>query len=131
MISKFVEAKKKKTKKIYLLGTGKPIREFIHTKDLAEAIITCLNISRKKLRKNFKNKLPIFNIGTGESLNISKLANLIAKLVNFEGKIIFDNRFPDGTFKKNLNSNKINRFGWKSQIKLKDGLKELIQSRLI
>ena len=131
MISKFVEAKKKKTKKIYLLGTGKPIREFIHTKDLAEAIITCLNIPRKKLRKNFKNKLPIFNIGTGESLNISKLANLIAKLVNFEGKIIFDNRFPDGTFKKNLNSNKINRFGWKSQIKLKDGLKEVIQSRLI
>ena len=131
MISKFVDAKAKKAKKIYLLGTGKPIREFIHTKDLAEAIITCLNILRKKLRKNFKNKLPIFNIGTGESLNISKLANLITKLINFEGKIIFDNRFPDGTFKKNLNSNKINKFGWKPQIKLKDGLKEVIQSRLI
>ena len=82
-------------------------------------------------RKGFKNKLPIFNIGTSESLNISRLAKLIAKLVNFEGKIIFDSRFPDGTFKKNLNSNKINKFGWKPKIKLKDGLKKVIQSRLI
>ena len=82
-------------------------------------------------RKGFKNKLSIFNIGTSESLNISRLAKLIAKLVNFERKIIFDSRFPDGTFKKNLNSNKINKFGWKPKIKLKDGLKEVIQSRLI
>ena len=65
MISKFIEAKKKKTKTIHLLGTGKPIREFIHAKDLARAICTCLNMSKKKLKKNFENKLPIFNIGTG------------------------------------------------------------------
>ena len=131
MISKFIEAKKKKTKTIHLLGTGKPIREFIHAKDLARAICTCLNMSKKKLKKNFENKLPIFNIGTGESLSILKLSKIIAKLVNCKAKIVFDSSFPDGTLKKNLNSKKIKKFGWKPQIKLKDGLKEVIQSRLI
>ena len=131
MISKFIEAKKKKTKTIHLLGTGKPIREFIHAKDLARAICTCLNMSKKKLKKNFENKLPIFNIGTGESLSILKLSKIIAKLVNCKAKIVFDSSFPDGTLKKNLNSKKIKKFGWRPQIKLKDGLKEVIQSRLI
>ena len=131
MISKFIEAKKKKTKTIHLLGTGKPIREFIHAKDLARAICTCLNMSKKKLKKNFENKLPIFNIGTGESLSILKLSKIIAKLVNCKAKMVFDSSFPDGTLKKNINSKKIKKFGWRPQIKLKDGLKEVIQSRLI
>ena len=130
MITKFVEAKKKKLKKIELLGTGKPIREFIHSDDLAEAIVKCLNTPNYKIRNKFKSKFPLINVGTGESISILSLAKLIAKYVNFKGKILFNKNFPDGTFKKNLNSSKIYNLGWRPKIKLKDGLKEVINLRL-
>ena len=70
-------------------------------------------------------------MGTGESISILNLAKLIAKLVDFKGKIIFDKNFPDGTFRKDLNSKKINDLGWKPKIKLADGLKQIIKHRYI
>ena len=129
MISKFIDAKKKKSKFIKLLGTGRPIREFIHSDDLAEAIIKCLNASKIKFRRKFKSKLPMINIGTGETISISSLSKSIAKFVNFTGKITFDKNFPDGTYKKNLNSKNIYNLGWRPKIKLQEGLKKVIKNR--
>ena len=129
MISKFVEAKKKNLMKIKLLGTGKPIREFINSEDLAEAIVNCLNVSKSKIVKKFKFKLPLINVGTGETISILKLSKLIAKLTNFKGKIIFDKKFPDGTYKKNLNSKNIFNLGWRPKVKLYEGLKKVIKNR--
>ena len=126
MVSKFIEAKKKSKKIVNLLGTGKPIREFIHSDDLAEAILKCLNVSSKKIEKIFKGKLPILNIGTGENIKIINLAKMISKFSNYSGIIKFDKRFPDGTYKKNLNSKIIKKLGWKPRINLKNGLKEVI-----
>ena len=126
MVSKFIEAKKKSKKIVNLLGTGKPIREFIHSDDLAEAILKCLNVSSKKIEKIFKGKLPILNIGTGENIKIINLAKMISKFSNYDGIIKFDKRFPDGTYKKNLNSKIIKKLGWKPRINLKNGLKEVI-----
>ena len=126
MVSKFIDAKKKSKKIVKLLGTGKPIREFIHSDDLAEAILKCLNVSSKKMNKIFKGKLPILNIGTGENIKIINLAKMISKFSNYNGIIKFDKRFPDGTYKKNLNSKIIKKLGWKPRINLKNGLKEVI-----
>lgn len=131
MISKFIKAKKNKKKNITLLGSGKPFREFIYSSDLADAILTCL-LTKKKIYKNiFKDKLPLINIGSGESVTISKLSKLIAKIINYKGKIIFDKRYPDGTFKKNLNSSKIHKLGWKPKVKLINGLEKVIRSRTV
>ena len=130
MISKFIEAKKKKKREIRLLGTGKPVREFLHSGDLAQAIFTCLESSQKKIKKIFKNKLPIMNVGSGESLTIMKLSRIIAKELEYKGYIVFDKNFPDGTYKKNLNSEKIFKLGWKPRISLKNGLKEVILKQL-
>ena len=118
-------------KKITLLGTGKPIREFIHSDDLASAIINCLKVPKNKFKRKFKNEMPIINVGTGESISILNLAKLIGKLVDFKGNIIFDKSFPDGTFRKDLNSKKIKELGWKPKIKLADGLKQVIKYRFI
>ncbi len=115
--------------KIKLLGTGKPIREFINSEDLAEAIVNCLNVSKSKIVKKFKFKLPLINVGTGETISILKLSKLIAKLTNFKGKIIFDKKFPDGTYKKNLNSKNIFNLGWRPKVKLYEGLKKVIKNR--
>ena len=124
MISKFIEAKKKSKKIVKLLGTGKPVREFIHSDDLAEAILKCLKVSSKKINKIFKGKLPILNIGTGENIKIINLAKMISKFSNYNGVIRFDKRFPDGTYKKNLNSQIIKKLGWKPRINLKKDLKK-------
>jgi len=131
MISKFIQAKKNNSKYIKLLGSGKPLREFVHSNDLANAIITCLKISKNKFKFLFKSSMPIINIGTGENISIFKLANTISKLVGFKGKIIFDRNYPDGTYKKNLNSSKIYSLGWRPRIKLIEGLQEVIDNKLV
>ena len=130
MISKFITAKKSNSRKIKLLGTGKPMREFIHSYDLAEAIVKCLNSSKRDLKKIFKSKMPIINVGTGENTSIFNLAKMISKIIKFKGKILFDKKSPDGTFKKDLNSKKIFSMGWRPKIKLAQGLKQVIENRL-
>ena len=131
MISKFIDAKKSNKKNLKLFGTGKPLREFIHANDLGEAIFCCLKVSKKKIKKEFKKKIPIINVGTGENISILKLSNIISKLTGFKGDVFFDKNFPDGTFRKNLDLRRIKKLGWYPKIKLKDGLKEVVNSRLV
>ena len=130
IIKKIQNAKKKGNKSVKLLGTGKPLREFIHSDDLASAILMSLKIEKKIFKKEFNNKLPILNVGTKDHFSIKNLSNLIAKYINFKGKIIFDKSSPDGTYKKNLDSSKINKLGWFPKINFYEGLKKVIQSRI-
>jgi GDP-L-fucose synthase len=129
IITKILEAKKKNIKRIKLLGTGRPFREFINSEDLAEAILFSLKLKNIKLKKKFKNKLPVINIGTKDEISIKNLSQLISELIGFNGEIKFDKKFPDGTFRKNLDTKKINSLGWFPKIKLKVGLKKVIESR--
>ena len=126
MINKIHEAKIKNKKSIKLLGTGKPIREFLFADDLAESIIITLYLKQKKILNACKNKFPLINIGSGRSISIKNLSKKIAKILEYKGKIIFDKKFPDGTFKKNLNSKIINSLGWKASTNLDNGLKKTI-----
>ena len=128
MITKFLEGKNKKT--IKLFGTGKPKREFIFNDDLADAIIVSLNASKKKLYSLFKKEMPILNIGSGEEITVKKLSQMIKKISKFKGKVIFDSSYPDGVFRKSLDSSKIRSLGWKPKIYLNKGLKFVINSQL-
>ena len=76
MIKKIEDAKIQNKKFVKLLGTGKPLREFIHSDDLASAIYFCLNIKRTKLKKKFKESLPIINVGTKDEISINKLSKI-------------------------------------------------------
>lgn len=69
------------------------------------------------------------NVGSGESISISKLSKLIGSITGYKGKIYFDKNFPDGTYKKNLNSLRIRKLGWKPSVKLKDGLALVINKK--
>ena len=111
------------------MGTGKPLREFIHAEDLASAIFFTLNLKKNKIKNLFKSKLPIINIGTKDEISIKKLANLISQYIGFNGQIIFDKKSPDGTYRKNLDKSLINKLGWSPNIDLKNGLKEIIEIR--
>jgi GDP-L-fucose synthase len=131
IFSKIYKAKKLKKKKLSLLGTGRPIREFIYSEDLAEAIYSLITISKKKIVNICKKKYPIFNVGTGHSVTIRKLASIIKKIANYEGIIKFQSKKWNGTFCKNLNSEKMHKIGWKSKVSLEQGLNIVNQNFLI
>jgi len=89
-----------------------------------------LAVNKKVFKRKHKLKLPIINVGTNEEISIKNLSRLIAKLVKYNGKIEFDHKSPDGTYRKGLNSSKIRYLGWKPKIKLEDGLKKIIEKRI-
>lgn len=114
LIRKFHDAKTKKADTVTLWGTGAPKREFLHVDDLAAA---CLF-----LMKNY-NDSEIINVGTGEDISIRELAEMVKKIVGYDGKIIWDVSKPDGTPRKLLDISKINALGWRHQTKLEVGIK--------
>ena len=113
LINKVHHAVKHNKKNVILWGTGKPKREFLFVDDLSEALIF--------LMKNYNEKEHI-NIGSGIEVSILNLAKIIAKVIGFKGKFIFDTSKPDGTSRKFINSKKINSLGWKSKISLLKGI---------
>lgn len=115
LIHKFHEAKKLSQKEITLWGTGKPIREFIFSKDLADACILVLNTDIKKITQ------PI-NISSGQEFSILELSHIIAKIIGYKGKIKWDTSKPDGTYKKSLDTKRINKLGWKPKTSIEEGI---------
>lgn len=118
LIRKFYEAKKNNAKEVVLWGTGSPKREFLHVDDLADALIF--------LMENY-NDSKIINIGTGQDLSIKELAEKIKKIINFDGKIIWDKTKPDGTPRKLLDVSKLHGLGWRHKIELDEGLNKTIK----
>ena len=114
LINKIYNAKKNNKKIVNLWGTGKPKREFLFVDDLANALVF--------LMKNYNDHEHI-NIGSGNETSIINLAKIISQIVGYEGKFKFDKSKPDGTPRKFLSSKKINSLGWKSNTKLKEGIK--------
>ena len=113
LINKFHKAKVSGNKQVEIWGTGSPKREFLYVDDLAEAILFILN-------KNIK--LNLINIGSQEEVSIKKLANIIKKVIKFEGKIIFNKDKPDGTPRKLVSNKILKSRGWKAKTKLIEGL---------
>ena len=129
IISKYGIQLLNKQVSITLWGSGKVYREFLHVNDMAEACVhTMLNVNSQKLYDEL-NQTHI-NIGTGEDLTIFELAEMVKKIVNYDGNIIWDSTKPDGTYKKQLDVNLIHQLGWKHNISLKEGI-ELVYNQYI
>lgn len=118
LIRKVVLAKNRADKKVEIWGSGKPLREFMHVDDFSDALI--------RIATNYESDKPV-NVGTGHEISIAKLAKLIKKLLNYSGKIFYNNEYPDGTFRKILESSKIKKLGWKPKIELEEGIKDSIE----
>ncbi|MCL7998810.1 GDP-L-fucose synthase [Brucella sp. 21LCYQ03] len=113
------EAKLKGADHITLWGSGKPLREFLHVDDLADA---CVHLLR------FSDSIQPVNIGSGEEISIRDLTLTIADVVGFEGRLEHDLSKPDGTPRKLLDTSKMRALGWKPNIRLKDGIAEVYRA---
>lgn len=114
LIRKAHEAKVHGEKELIVWGSGRPMREFLHVDDMAEA---CVFMMENSINDG------VFNVGTGEDISIRELAETVMDVVGFKGKIVFDSSKPDGTPRKLLNVSKLNQLGWRARISLIDGIK--------
>lgn len=113
LIRRFHEAKVNQAEEVKIWGTGTPLREFLYVDDLAEAALLVMQSY---------NEMGFLNIGYGSDLTIDTLAHEIAKVVGFEGRIVFDSSKPDGTPKKLMDSTKMFNLGWKPKTNLEKGI---------
>jgi len=114
LIRKFHEAKIENKESVEIWGTGSAKREFLHVDDLADACFFLMN--------NYDGS-EILNIGTGNDLTIKELAEIIKKIVGYQGKISWNTTKPDGTPRKMLDVTKLHDLGWHHQIELPKGIK--------
>jgi GDP-L-fucose synthase len=115
LIAKLDEAAREKRPEVTLWGTGTPRREFLYVEDCADALVYLMTY--------FSGEGPV-NIGTGEDVTIRELAGMIASVVGYEGSIVFDPTFPDGTPRKLTNVNRLRDLGWRARVPLADGLRQ-------
>lgn len=113
LIRRFHEAKSANAPTVIVWGSGTPRREFIYADDAADA---CVFVMKHYSETEF------INIGTGEDVTISKFAELVADVVGYRGKILYDTSRPDGTPRKLLDVSKLRKLGWVHKTQLRDGL---------
>jgi GDP-L-fucose synthase len=118
MIRRFHEAKISGAPEVTLWGTGTPRREFLHVDDLANA--ACF------LMENY-DAPDLLNVGVGEDHTIAEVAVLVARVVGYAGRILFDGSRPDGTPRKLLDLSRIQNLGWYAQIPLERGIASTYQ----
>jgi GDP-L-fucose synthase len=114
LMRKFHEAAVGRADSVTVWGTGTPRREFLHVDDLADA---CLFLMRTYDDES------IVNVGTGEDLSIRELAELIARITGFGGRVDFDVSKPDGAPRKLLDVSLLRSLGWQAQVPLEEGVK--------
>lgn len=114
LIRRFHEAKENGLSQVTCWGTGSPLREFLYVDDLADACVFLMN--------NYSGNETV-NVGTGKELTIKELTELVAKVVGFEGEILWDPSKPDGTPRKLLDVSKLEKLGWHYQTELEDGIR--------
>lgn len=116
MLRRMHEAKISGDDSVVVWGTGNPLREFMHVDDLADA---CCFLMKSHTH------LPLTNVGSGQEISIRDLAYLVAEIVGYRGRIVFDDSKPDGAPRKLLNCSRLNDLGWKPKVDLRSGINDL------
>jgi len=120
LIRKIDNAKKENKQELTLWGSGNPRREFIYSEDVADASIFLMQNVNKLTNTHY-------NLGSGVDYSIKELAEVISKVIGYNGKIKWDTTKPDGTMKKLLDSSKFLELGWKPTVSFEDGLQKTYQ----
>ncbi|SEN13057.1 GDP-L-fucose synthase [Roseovarius tolerans] len=122
LIRRFHEAAQDGRETVTIWGSGKPMREFLHVDDMAEASLFVLDLDKPTYDANTQPMLSHINVGTGQDVTILDLAQMVAKVTGYEGRIATDPSKPDGTLRKLMDVSRLEGMGWRASIALEDGI---------
>lgn len=123
LMRRFHEAVENRAEVVTIWGTGTPMREFLHVDDMAAASLFVLGLDNATYAANTAPMLSHINVGTGTDVTIRELAEKLAAVTGFTGKIAFDTSKPDGTPRKLMDVSRLTRMGWSASISLDEGLR--------
>jgi GDP-L-fucose synthase len=122
LLRRFHEAKLNGDKEVIAWGSGMPMREFLYVDDMAAASTHVMNLDKSIYDENTEPMLSHINVGTGVDCTIKELVETVAKVVGFEGEVIFDASKPDGAPRKLMNVDRLGSLGWEYEYSLEAGL---------
>ena len=124
LIRRFHEAKEQNQAEVVIWGTGTPRREFLHVDDMAAASLFVLDLSKSDYEAGTSPMLSHINVGTGKDVSILQLAQMVAKITGYSGRIVTDATKPDGAPRKLMDVTRLKFMGWQAKIALEDGVSE-------
>lgn len=127
LLRRFHEAREQNTPDVVVWGSGTPMREFLHVDDMAAASIHVMELAQEVLQEYTQPMLSHINVGTGVDCTIRELAQTIAQVVGYKGRVVFDAGKPDGTPRKLLDVTRLHQLGWYHEISLEAGLASTYQ----
>ncbi len=124
LMRRFHEAVVEGRDEVLIWGSGRPMREFLHVDDMAKGALFVMGLDAETYRANTQPMLSHVNLGTGEDISIADLARLIAEVIGFQGRIVFDTSKPDGAPRKLMDVGRLTLMGWRAEIALQEGITE-------
>jgi GDP-L-fucose synthase len=124
LLRRFHEAVQRGDDEVVIWGSGTPMREFLHVDDMAAASVHVMNLDADTYRAHTRPMLSHINVGTGVDCTIRELAETVARVTGFGGRLVFDLSKPDGTPRKLLDVSRLAALGWKASISLEEGLRD-------
>lgn len=122
LIRRFHEAKVRSAPTVTIWGSGTPLREFLYVDDMAAASVHVMDLSVADYQAQVQPQLSHINVGFGSDVTIAVLAQNIAEVVAYSGRVDFDPSKPDGTPRKLMDSSRLHAMGWRAQVGLREGL---------
>lgn len=127
LMRRFHEAKLRGDAEVVVWGTGTPMREFLYVDDMAAASVHVMELDNETYQANTEPMLSHINVGTGVDCTIREMAETMAKVVGFNGQVVFDSTKPDGTPRKLMDVSRLAALGWRYQVNLEQGLTKTYQ----
>ncbi|TFZ04215.1 GDP-L-fucose synthase [Ramlibacter rhizophilus] len=124
LLRRFHEAVQGGEPEVAVWGSGRPMREFLHVDDMASACVHVMELDEATWRAATQPMLSHVNVGTGQDCTIRELAETVARVTGFEGRVVFDASKPDGTPRKLLDVSRLRGLGWEASIGLDEGLRD-------
>mgnify|MGYP000713139074 CR=1 FL=1 len=127
LIRRFHEAKESGQEVVTIWGSGKPMREFLFVDDMAEASLFVLDLDPAIYQRETQEMLSHINVGSGKDVTIAELAQTVADVTEFQGRLAFDASKPDGAPRKLMDVGRLANLGWRASVELEDGIRETYQ----
>ncbi|EKO3611303.1 GDP-L-fucose synthase [Vibrio metschnikovii] len=127
LMRRFHEAKLRGDAEVVVWGTGTPMREFLYVDDMAAASVHVMELDNETYQAHTQPMLSHINVGTGVDCTIREMAETMAKIVGFNGQVVFDSTKPDGTPRKLMDVSRLAALGWRYRVNLEQGLTKTYQ----